>query len=44
MYDKIKLNLINGNIIPALSKFLEELEIKLIYLEKEINVTKLNAF
>ena len=43
-FDKIKSNLINKNIISSLVEFMEQLEIKLIYLEKEINVTKLNSF
>lgn len=43
-FNEIKLNLINKQFLSSLYKFMEELEIKLIYLEKEINVTKLNAF
>ena len=44
MFENIKLNIINNNFISALFDFLEQLEIKLIYLEKEINATKINAF
>ena len=44
MFDKIKNDCINGNIIPSFYNFLSQLEIKLIYLEKEINATKLTAF
>ena len=44
MFDQIKLNIINNKFVSALYDFLEQLEIKLIYLEKEINATKINAF
>lgn len=40
MFSNIKSKLINKKIISSLVEFLEQLEIKLIYLEKEINVTK----
>ena len=43
-FDKFKYDSNNGNIISSFCNFLTQLEIKLIYLEKEINVTKLNAF
>lgn len=43
-YDEIKYNLTNENIITTLYEFMIELEKKLIYLEKEINVTKLTSF
>ena len=43
-FDDIKEKIINNNIKSSLIKFLEELEIKLIFLEKEINATKVNAF
>ena len=43
-FDDIKEKIINNNLKSGLIKFLEELEIKLIYLEKEINATKVNAF
>jgi hypothetical protein len=42
-YDEIKNSYSNGNIISSFCEFLTQLEIKLIYLEKEINVTKLSA-
>lgn len=44
MFDDIKKQLINNNLILSLFKLLEQLEIKLLYLEKEINVTKLFSF
>ena len=43
-FEEIKANLMNNKFKSSLIKFLEELEIKLIYLEKEINATKINAF
>ena len=43
-YKIIKNNLKQDRIISGLFKFLTQLEIKLIYLEKEINVTKLFSF
>lgn len=44
MFDDIKEKLTNNKLIYSLIEFLEQLEIKLIYLEKEINVTKLYSF
>lgn len=44
MFDDIKEKLTNNNLIYSLYEFLEQLEIKLFYLEKEINVTKLYSF
>ena len=43
-FDKIKENLQNFNIIASLIDLINQLEIKLIYLEKEINLTKLISF
>ena len=43
-YNKIKDDLKKGNLISTFFRFLQQLEIKLIYLEKEINVTKLFTF
>ena len=43
-FEKIKGDYINGKIVSSFCDFLKQLEIKLIYLEKEINVTRLNAF
>ena len=43
-FDKIRDDSMNGKLITSFINFLTQLEIKLIYLEKEINVTKLNAF
>jgi hypothetical protein len=43
-FDKIKVGLINSNIIDSLIDLVNQLEIKLIYLEKEINITKLISF
>ena len=43
-YDYFKYILISNNFSNALINFLEQLEIKLLYLEKEINVTKLYTF
>ena len=43
-FDEIKLSLNNNQIIPTLYEFMKQLEKKLIYLEKEINVTKLTSF
>ena len=44
MFDDIKSKIINNKLISSLFEFLEQLEVKLIYLEKEINVTKLYSF
>jgi hypothetical protein len=44
LYDKLKQDIANGLIPSSLIDFLTQLQIKLIYLEKEINVTKLNTF
>lgn len=44
MFEQIKSDIINNKFISSLIDFLEQLEIKLIYLEKEINATKINAF
>ena len=43
-YDKIKDKLKNINIIDSLVDLINQLEIKLIYLEKEINITKIISF
>ena len=43
-YDKIKEKLKNINIIDSLVDLINQLEIKLIYLEKEINITKIISF
>lgn len=43
-FEKIKNNLMNNEYKSSLIKFLEELEVKLIFLEKEINATKINTF
>ena len=43
-YDKLKQDIANGLISSSFIDFLTQLQIKLIYLEKEINVTKLNTF
>jgi hypothetical protein len=43
-FDKIKINLNVSNIINSFVNLMNQLEIKLIYLEKEINVTKLVSF
>ena len=43
-YDKIKEKLKNLNIIDSLVDLINQLEIKLIYLEKEINITKIISF
>ena len=43
-YDKIKESLVNYNIIESLIDLINQLEIKLIYLEKEIDITKLVSF
>ena len=40
-FDKIKNKLKNLNIIRSLVDFINQIEIKLIYLEKEINITKI---
>lgn len=44
LYDQLKIGLIQNNLTFTLIEFLRQLEIKLFYLEKEINVTKLNSF
>ena len=44
LYDQLKIGLIQKNLTFTLIEFLRQLEIKLFYLEKEINVTKLNSF
>ena len=43
-FDRIKLRLRKLNIIDPLIDLINQLEIKLIYLEKEINITKSNSF
>lgn len=45
-FNRIKSDLLKNHFLPIsiLYDFLEQLEIKLIYLEKEINATKINAF
>ena len=43
-FEKIRNNLNSLKLISSLSEFMEQLEIKLIYLEKEINITKLASF
>ena len=43
-FSRIKLDLKQGKLLLSLFSFLEQLEIKLIYLEKEINVTRLFSF
>ena len=43
-FDQIKIGLIQKNLTLPLIEFLSQLEIKLFYLEKEINVTKLASF
>lgn len=43
-FEEIKSNLINDGLISTLYDFMIQLEKKLIYLEKEINVTKLTSF
>ena len=40
-YDKIKKGIINFNITESLIELINQIETKLIFLEKEINVTKL---
>ena len=44
LFDRIKKDFINGKIISSFYNFLNQLEEKLIFLEKEINVTKINSF
>ena len=44
MFNTIKKNLHNHWLFSSLNQLIDQLEIKLIYLEKEINVTKLNSF
>ena len=39
-FDKIKARLKNFNVIDSVIDLINQLEVKLIYLEKEINVTK----
>ena len=43
-FDSIKANLKNFGIIRSFSDLINQLEIKLIYLEKEINITKIISF
>ena len=43
-FAKIKASLVNYNIIASLIDLINQLEIKLIYLEKEIDITKLVSF
>lgn len=43
-FDKIKYDLINNKYMSSIIEFLKQLEIKLIFLEREINATKINAF
>ena len=43
-YNKIKSGLNNYNIIASLVEFINQMEVKLIYLEKEINLTKIVSF
>lgn len=43
-YDKIKKDIQNSNIIESLIELINQIETKLIFLEKEINVTKLVSF
>lgn len=43
-YKNIKSDLKQGQLLSSLFKFLQQLEIKLLYMEKEINVTKLFSF
>jgi hypothetical protein len=44
LYDKLKQDISNGLISSSFIDFLTQLQIKLIYLEKEINATKSNTF
>ena len=41
---KLQTNILKGEIINTVLDFFKQLQIKLIYLEKEINVTKLHSF
>lgn len=43
-YENIKLDLKRGKLISTLYKFLQQLEMKLIFLENEINVTRLFSY
>ena len=43
-FDKIKYDLMNYKYVSNMIEFLKQLEIKLIFLEREINATKINAF
>lgn len=43
-YNKIKKDYNDGKILSSINEFLTQLETKLIFLEKEINVTKVNSF
>lgn len=43
-YKEIKLDLKRGKILSSLFRFLQQLETKLIYMENEINVTKIFSF
>ena len=44
LFNKIKHDFTEGKIVSSFCTFLKQLEIKLIYLEKEINATKLSSF
>ena len=44
LFEKFKYESKKGRIVECFCDFLTQLETKLIYLEKEINVTKINAF
>ena len=43
-FDTIIKDYLNGKLVPSFCTFLNQLETKLIYLEKEINITKLFTF
>ena len=43
-FKKIKIDLKKGNLLSSLFRFLQQLEIKLFYMEKEINTTRLFTF
>ena len=44
LFDELRKKLINNEILPLIKELLNQLEIKLIFLEKEINITKLVSF
>ena len=44
LFDELRQKLINNEILPLIKELLNQLEIKLIFLEKEINITKLVSF